>query len=632
MNDIHTRRQPFLMEKAAPAGTALLAFIVYLVTLSPTVGFIDAGELSAVACTLGIAHPTGYPLFTLLGWLFSRLPIATEQVVRLNVMAAFFCASGVCVFVHLLRSLLEKVRRQTGRGDERRGGQPPAAVTLAAVGAGLLLAFSETYWAQAVAVEVYSLHLLLLSSVTWLFFKASFDGRGAGERRWLLFAFVLGLSFTNHMTTILLAPGMLYFYFALQGWNRRSWQRIVRMAVPFVLGFSVYAYLPLRASQSPLMNWGNPVTLERFLWQFTGKQYRVWIFSSTAAAEKQFHYFLNSLPAEAGYIGLLFAVIGAAVLWKGHRKLFIATSLFVATCVLYSINYDIHDIDSYFLLAYFGLTIWSGVGIAWSAERLAAVLRGRWSAVRSGLIVLCLAPLVLHYRQDDESRNYLVDDYTHNMFASLKPNALVLSFQWDEWVSASYYYQLVKGERPDLVVIDKELLRRAWYLKELGVRFPWLISASRPEVEAFLREVDKFDHELPYNPAVIEARYTQMIASIIARSLPEHPVYVTGEVEPQYTRGYQRVPAGLAFRLFPDTLFHDEPVPQFRYRPFARRGRLEDLTRQLYAEALTAKGEYLYYRRGAVTEAKNAFLSAISFDPTALAPRRALARLGSPVP
>ena len=83
-------------------GVSLFTFLVYLKTLAPTVSFIDSGELAAVACTLGVAHPTGYPLFTLLGWVFSELPILGEEIVRLNVMAAFFCAAGVLVFFHVV--------------------------------------------------------------------------------------------------------------------------------------------------------------------------------------------------------------------------------------------------------------------------------------------------------------------------------------------------------------------------------------------------------------------------------------------------------------------------------------------------------------------------------------------------
>ena len=77
----------------AAGAVSLLAFLLYIRTLAPGLSFIDSGELGTVAATLGVAHPTGYPLFTLLGWLFTRLPLASEVIVRLNIMAAVFCAA-----------------------------------------------------------------------------------------------------------------------------------------------------------------------------------------------------------------------------------------------------------------------------------------------------------------------------------------------------------------------------------------------------------------------------------------------------------------------------------------------------------------------------------------------------------
>jgi hypothetical protein len=428
------------------------------------------------------------------------------------------------------------------------------------------------------------------------------------------------------MTTILLAPGLLYLYFAAQGSNRASWRRIAVMALPFLGGLSVYLYLPIRASQLPVLNWGNPSTLERFLWHLSGKQYRVWIFSSTEAAGRQFQYFLSAIPREFVYIGLVFGLIGLLVLLRRNRRLFIGLIVMFVTCVLYSINYDIHDIDSYFLLAYITTAILGAVGMDFTA---------RWIARRAGwrheigavLMVLCgLVPLVVHYREVDESGDYLVEDYTKNMFASVEDNALILSYQWDYWVSASLYYQLVKGMRPDVMVVDKELLRRSWYFKELTERYPRLISRSKPEVDAFLAELYKFENELPYDPAVIQARYVAMIASFVSKTIQERPVYVTGEIEPEFTRGFQRVPEGLAFRLYPDAGFHPPEMPQIRYRPFPRRGRLEDLTRRLYSDAFLARGEYLVLA-GNRGEAEQAVRTALEFDPTSSRARQWLSSL-----
>ncbi len=605
---------------SSPNGVAslvgLMAFLVYLKTLAPSVTFIDSGELAAVACTLGIAHPTGYPLFTLLGWLFSKLPIASEEIVRLNIMAAFFCALGVFVFYHLVHFVLGGI---FGTTNSKKKDDTSVAMRVASAGAALLLAFSETYWSQATAIEVYSLHVFFLSGVMLAFIKATYGDEwnvegndGSASRWWYVFAFALGLSFTNHMTTILLAPGLLYLYVATQGWGKGAWERIAKMLGPFLLGFSVYLYLPLRAAQSPLLNWGNPANLERFLWHWTGKQYRVWIFSSTETAGRQLQYFVETLPFEFAYIGLALATIGLVVVWRAHKRLAVGILLLFLGCVFYSINYDIHDIDSYFLLAYFSVALLAGAGALW----LFRWMKERFSAGSAAVstIVLCMIPCAVHYQQADESNNYLVEDYTRNMFASLEPNALVLSYQWDYWVSASYYYQHVKRVRPDVAVVDKELLRRSWYFKQLEQQYPWLIINSRAEVDAFLKELEKFEHDRPYNPVVIQARFVEMIRSFMTKNMNERPVYVTAEIEREFTEGLQRVPEGLALRIYADTLQHQMRRVEFVYRPFAREGRLETGLRNLYAAAYNARALY-ELRSGQIEDAVASLNRTLDFNP-----------------
>jgi hypothetical protein len=611
-------RRP-LASRADAAIVFSLALLFYCLTLAPGLTFIDSGELATVAVCLGIAHPTGYPLFTLLGRIAAYLPLGGEEILRLNLLAAVFCAGAAVLFYFLTLHLLVSIR--PGLRDP---GDAQVAARTGATGAALLLAFSETFWSQAVAVEVYSLHLLLLGIVLLMFFTAILPSEttAAPERRWLAFAFALGLSFSNHMTTILLAPGLLFLYFATQGSSKRSWGRIGRMSPFFLLGLSPYLYLPLRASQVPFFNWGAPATAERFLWHVSGRQYRVWMFSSTASAGKQLNYFVSTVPSEVAYIGLVLALLGIAVLFRLNRHVFWGTLLLFAACVGYSINYDIHDIDSYFLLAYVMLLLWSGFGIA------AAVRSGmnRWHVPfriwRFVGLSLAIPAILVNYPRVDLSGRRSVEEYAKDMFASVAPNALVFSYQWDYWVSASLYMQYVRGYRPDVAVVDKELLRRSWYLQDLERRYPWLIERSRAEVDAFRRELYRFEHELPYNPSLIQTRFEGMIRSFIGSSLESRPVYVTPEIEPEFTRAWQRVPEGLAHRLYADSSFHPTSMPSLLGRPLVPRGAQEQVLNRLYADAFCQRAQYYYSMAGYSDEVNQALNSALLFDKSHQAARR----------
>jgi hypothetical protein len=604
---------------------AAFTFSVYSLTRVPGLTFIDSGELSTAATLLGISHPTGYPLFTLVGWGFAHLPVGPEAIVRLNVMASFYCALAAGVFFVLFTDILTLA---SGPKAVNRAPSPAFAPHAGAAGGTLILAFSETYWLQGTGVEVYSLHLLLVALVLLAFVRASAPGdRGQRDGRWYLFAFLLGLCFTNHMTTILLGPGLLFLYFSAHGVRGESWRRLARMSPFFLLGLTPYLYLPLRSAQNPVCNWGAPASWERFFWHVGGKQYRVWIFSSTEAAGRQFQYFVSTIPSEFAYVGLLFAVVGAVMLFRWQRRMFWGTFILFVTCVAYSINYDIHDIDSYFLLAYICVSLWAAVGmygiVLWTARLRRGPHIAGW-----GIPLVCGSVVFLvNYPRVDQSSNTLVEEYTANMFASLEKNALVISYQWDFWISASYYVQYVRGERVDVAVVDKELLRRSWYLKELQVRYPWLIERSREEVEAFRRELNRFEHDLPYNPAVIQARYEKMIRSFIRAQLGDRPVYVTSEIEPEFSRGWQRVPEGLANRLYADTLFHPSPAPKWRPPVQLRKGKMEDATMRLYAEAMVHRAQYYYATQGYSEDVNQALKSALLFDANNQAARRLISAL-----
>ncbi len=602
----------------------LLTFPVYSLTRVPGLTFIDSGELAASATLLGISHPTGYPLFTLLGWVFAHLPFGSEAITRLNVMASLFCSLGAVVFFVFTADILSLL---AGPGSEPAAG-PGLACRAGAMGGTLILAYSETFWLQSTAVEVYSLHLLLVALVLWTFIRALAPRDDIHrDGRWYLFAFVLGLCFTNHLTTILLGPGLLFLYFAVHGARARSWKRLGRMAPFFCLGLTPYLYLPLRSAQNPPLNWGAPATLERFLWHVSGKQYRDWIFSSTDAAARQFQYFLSTIPSEAAYIGLLLAVAGGVALFLGQRRLFWGTFILFGTCVGYSINYDIHDIDSYFLLAYLCVALWAGIALYEVSLRVLRLTRGSGPAVWS-IPLLCGAVVFLvNYPRVDQSSNTVVEEYTVNMFSGLERNALVLSYQWDFWVSASYYDQYVRHERTDVAVVDKELLRRSWYLMNLQVRYPWLLGPSQREVEAFRKELEKFEHGVPYNSSVIEACFQEMIRSFIRTQIAERPVYVTSEIEPEFTRGWQRVPVGLANRLYADTLFHPSPPPAWNAGMPSRMGRLEGTTMRLYADAMVRRAQYYYAMRGYSDDVNQALKSALLFDANHPVARRLRASL-----
>jgi hypothetical protein len=205
--------------------------------------------------------------------------------------------------------------------------------------------------------------------------------------------------------------------------------------------------------------------------------------------------------------------------------------------------------------------------------------------VSAVLVVISIIPLSINYKQNDESKNYLVGDYTKNMFNCIEPNGIIISYQWDFFVSASYYYQLIDHYRKDVVVIDKELLRRSWYYKQLNALYPDLMKKSQVEIEAFLLELFKFEHDVPYSYEIIEHRYASIIRSFIEKNIDERPLYVTPEVEPQYLQGFEKIPTGLCYRLVKPKTSIPVKYYSFKYNMAEKPDKNVDLLNEMYTKA-----------------------------------------------
>jgi hypothetical protein len=593
----------------------LISFIVYLITLAPAVSFVDNGELITVSCLLGIAHPTGYPLFTLIGRLWSMMPISTE-VIRLNYLAAIYVAVAGSLFFKICLIIM----RSTMFSDlskKRETGEISNAQIGGAVAGTLMLVFSTTFWSQSAVFDVYSLHLVLLGATIFLFLKGMEKFSANGEtisREYLAFTFVLGLSFTNSMTTILLAPAFLYLFFSVLGFSRDAW-RVIAYSIPlFLLGLSLYLYLPIRANELPPNNWGYPATWERFLWHVTGKQFQVWMFSGMSVAKEQFAKFVSQFPTEFGYPVIAVGCLGVYYSIKRSKKLFIFIALLFLGCLTYSINYSIHDIESYFLLAFLSFGFFIVLGL----EQIRGWLGGTIKVKQvSYYAVLCLLPIVQlagNIERVSQADMMAVEDFTMAILREAEPNALILSFQWDHFVAPSLYFQRIRKIRPDITIVDKELLRRSWYLKELERNFPGLIGQSRTYVELFLAELTKFEHDQPYDGAIIEMRFRAMINDFIDKGITEHPVYLGPEIESEFGTNYKKVPAGLLLRLFrvQDSVDVKEFIPVFR--PTRFKSDYTDQVRAMVVRCLLNYTKYFLFV-GDSTKAVRYIDKALQFEP-----------------
>lgn len=593
-------------------AVTLIAFGLYLATLNPTFGFIDKGELVADASTLGIAHPTGYPTIMLLGYLFTKI-LPLRPVLALNVMAALFTAIGGGMMTLLLYDMIGRVNptvassvanAKKGRGkggakEVRVAAIPDGLRALYAGLGGLFTAVTSTWWDQGNGFEVYSLHAIMMPLVTLLFLRyvdqeAERNASGGNAlssgftRRGMWFALALGLSFSNHMTTILLAPAFLGYYFWRLGSGAASFKRLLFLAPPFLLGLLPYIWLPIRASMKPEFNWGNPDTLKRFFDHVSGKQYQVWMFTNPDTFREQSAYFFGGLAPEVGYLGVALVLFGIFHLSLRNLRLSVFALLLFVVCVIYAGGYDIMEIGPYYLTAIFAVGIWATVGIVGLHERFGRTVGVAVAAMLVALTILC------NYHGSDESPNTLVEDMTVNMLGSVPKNAIIFSSQWDFWVAGSFYMQGVEQMRRDVLVTDPELLRRSWYLDQMEVNHPEFMRPVKAQVDAFRAEAYKFEHNIPYDPMTIQSTYVSMINAMIDSNIDRRPVLMTGEISSDFGAGYRRVPNRLTLRLVREgKAYVPENFPSYRFRFW--NGHVDGYTArisELYGRSLYARALY----------------------------------------
>ena len=227
----------------------IVALLLYVATMCRTVFWWDTGELAANAHVLGIPHRPGFPLYVLVARVFSLSPFG-DIFYRVNFLSAVSASAALGIFAFVWHGLLSQNWRTTRWWETIM----PIIVSVTAI------AGTYTLWMQAARAEVYAPTLLAWALMVAILFGADRAvrlGRG-GVARWLIAsAFLGGLGMGLHNATFASTlPAVFVFFIVLA---RRSELRAcdwVVASVFFVIGLSIYLYLPIRAGANPPLNWG----------------------------------------------------------------------------------------------------------------------------------------------------------------------------------------------------------------------------------------------------------------------------------------------------------------------------------------------------------------------------------------
>lgn len=408
----------------------LVVLVVYALGACPTIFVGDSGELVAAVGVLGIPHPSGYPLYVMLGKLWTLIVPVGSIAYRMSLFSAF-CAAAACgLLYHLCRRL----------------GLRAAPSALGA----LLLAVSPSLWGEANIQRVYALNTLFVVLVAWW----AFEWRRTNRDRDLLLACLLcGLGAANHTFMGFVAFAVGIFALAERPALLRRPRMLMAMPAVALLGLLPYAYLPIRSRMDPPLDWGNPETLQPFLDVVLRRDFwnRRWLEGPGDALVIAADY-AKSLGVELLWVG---AALMLAGLVAGRRRwpVLLPALIMAANALavgLHGSRSDIFIWHRYYIPSYAMGALLAALGFQVLLERwplLSARPRLAWT-----VMVLPLVGLVTNWREFDRSRYRIADDFSRKMLATLPPGAHLAATD-DNILFVLIYLKLVEELRPDVDLI-----------------------------------------------------------------------------------------------------------------------------------------------------------------------------------
>ena len=492
-------RLPGYVDTLAWAAAVAAPLLLYVLTMPRTVALEDDGWFLIVGKFLGVGHPPGYPVHTLVSNLFLKLPWGSPAFLG-HLLSAVFGAFA-CGAVYICARLLG------------------AAAAAALIGAWLFAA-SEHFWAQAIITEVYTLNALCFFGI---FALLLYLRRNPGDRRaWAGAAFLYGISLANHWPLMVLAsPGLLLAAMPL-------WRDFIRK-LPLLAGAFLpavllpYAWMVWHSVREPTYSFPGPLsTLEDIVAQVMRKAYAGVDSSVSAGWLDRFEFlqwFAGEIVWQLTLPGFLLALVGLAVLlappplkrrgsariddlldWVG-RSAGLVAFLGQSVLLLWLLDFDfdffnVQVFRPYSLVCYGLLAMWTAVGLQYATFR--AGRRLSWPALKrpfllTGVVMgagLAMAgcSVAAHWDANSRAGADFAQRYADMVFDILPGDAVLMS-TGDEITLPLGYYHFVGGQRPDLRLVEMH-----------GVAFPGNLYPNVPRttskiqqetLRAFIAETDR---------------------------------------------------------------------------------------------------------------------------------------------
>lgn len=433
-------------ERLVTIVTFIISLAIYALTLAPTVTGEDSGELISAAYGFGVAHPPGYPLWTMLAGIFTNIfPFGTVAL-RANLLSAILSSLSAAVLCAILHRFFE-VRRLT------------------ALFGSVCFACGLHLWSQAVIAEVYTLHILLVCLILYfiLLWRQS-----QTDRHLYITALITGLAFSNHHLAVLTPPFLLAVVVLCKPKTFCKPKTVILCIVFFCMGLLPYFYLMLAAKTDPYMNWGNPDSWQRLTDHVLRKQYgdesmqmphtfkRIFEHVKTLWQWNRQQYTLWAMP---------FMGIGIAYLAVKKRLMLVLTLIFfllhsIVLAEILNFSFDRQElfcVRVFMLPCYIITAIWLTLGCNLIEKFITCRIKDRSLSSFIGAIpAITIAAIVIagNYGQNNMSSYYYAEDHALNILNTLEKDAIIIPSGDHNTFPLTYKHDVEKI-RPDIAIADK---------------------------------------------------------------------------------------------------------------------------------------------------------------------------------
>ncbi len=507
----------------AACGLGFAALVLYTITCCRTVHWGDSGELIAAGVGLGIAHPPGHPLYSMIAHLFTWLPVG-GLAWRVNWMSAVFGAAAVGLTVPFATETV------------RRLGASPAQALGCGIASAAAFAVTAGLWSGSTVAETTTLHaafMVAMFALVWRIAWTQPAGRTLTQALGAAAA-LYGFSATNHVAGVFFLPAFASLLIGRCGREVLRPKNVAVMVACVLAGAMLYGYLPLRSLQEPLLDWGNPETPANFWWVVSVKEFQSTIVEPVSAAGAW-----AALADRGRYIvgeftppGSLLVVVGLFVL--ARRAPWFAASLLLAAAPLILLGLSAAFILAYFVPGALLLCIALGVGCHAVLEMAPRLPRMVAAAAALGMVTWSGTG---HYAEAATQNDRGAELYARMLLDPLPEDAVLFATNMN-MVFTTWALQATQDYRRDVAVIP-------WYwtagdsplTAELTRDYPDLTFLSMAELEPFRTRF-----------GVRELTPDVGFAAVVESNLDRRPLFVGPPANPTRV-GEHLVPRGGVFEI-----------------------------------------------------------------------------------